>query len=178
MASLLMHDEYQAPLSREIQREYNKLVNTIAHAPETCYTTKSIHGTGGLVSVADIIAYQIGWGTLLIGWYHAGLRGEMPAMPSEGFSKWDYVGLARHFYTKYQCGSPGKQLQELFAVVKKILDIVEREYQTGNLDIPGVWLWCTLTSGKQWPLGKWIRVNTSSPYKKARRLISQLLTII
>lgn len=56
-----------------------------------------------------------------------------------------------------------------------ILDIVETENQTDNLDRTGVWPWCNLPSGKQWPLNKWIRVNTASLYKRAFSLVKKNL---
>jgi hypothetical protein len=49
----------------------------------------------------------------------------------------------------------------------KIIAIMEMESCSGNLDRFGVWGWCTLKSGKQWPLKKWIVVNSLSPYKRA-----------
>ncbi len=50
-----------------------------------------------------------------------------------------------------------EQLKEFNRVVVEILEIVEREYKSENLDKEGVWKWCTLVSGKQWPLSKWIK---------------------
>lgn len=156
-------------LSAIILKAYQKLVATVSRVPIQARTQKILAGTGGQVSVADLIAYQIGWGTLLIGWYEAGLKDEMPQMPGDGFTKWDYVGLARHFYAKYN----RDQERELEKVVKRIVEIVEAESKTGNLDKLGVWPWCTLPSGKQWPLKKWITVNTSSPYKRATSIITK-----
>ena len=37
--------------------------------------------------------------------------------------------------------------------------IAPPEQQTRNLDQKSIWPWCTLTSGKKWPLSKWIRIN-------------------
>ncbi len=158
-------------LSNLILKEYQKLLIAVSRVPEHERTEKILEGTGGMVSVADVIAYQIGWGKLLIGWYEAGIKGEMPEMPDKGFSKWDYVGLARRFYAKYD----RNQEKELEKVVRRIVEIVEAESKTGNLEKLGVWPWCTLPSGKQWPLKKWITVNTSSPYKKAASLITSLI---
>ena len=53
--------------------------------------------------------------------------------------------------------------------------MVKKEHETGNLNKIGVWPWCTLASGKQWPLSKWIRVNTVSPYKRAASMIRKFL---
>lgn len=162
-------------LSEEIENACNKLIEIISKIPCNLRTDKTIDGTGGKVSVADIIAYQIGWGKLLIGWYEAGIKGELPQMPGEGFSTWDYEGLAKHFYKKYQYDSYNQQLKEFNKVVKQILEIVEKEYQAGNLDKIGLWPWCKLKSGKEWPLSKWIKVNTLAPYKRVIMLIKQSL---
>lgn len=170
---MLSNEEYIAPLSKEIQNESNKLLAVIADTDVKDRAIKDIEGTGGAVSISDLIAYQIGWGNLIVNWYEAGLKNEVPQMPGDGFSTWDYVGLARHFYTKYRFDGYKKQEHAFSDVVKKILIIVEREFETKNLDKEGLWLWCTLPSGKQWPLSKWIRVNTVAPYKRATGLIKK-----
>lgn len=159
------------PLAQDIQREYNRLVEVATGVPQHVLTLKEIDGTRGKVSVADLIAYQIGWGKCLVRWYETGLQGESPQMPGEGFTSWDYIGIAQHFYNSYQYDSGVEQLKTFHQTVMCILGIVEIEAQTGNLDQLGVWQWCTLASGKQWPLSKWIRVNTASPYKRAAQLI-------
>lgn len=164
-----------APLSLLIHKEYIKVKELIAQIPCKQRTTKTIDGTGGKVSVANIIAYQIGWGTLLIRWYEEGIKGKKLEMPGEGFTKWDYVGIAQHFYIKYQFDSCQKQEQEFHNTIQRILAFVETEYQTGNLDKLGIWSWCTLPSGKQWTLHKWVTVNTVTPYKKASTLIKKFI---
>lgn len=154
---------------------YEKLVLDIAAVPLAHRSLKEIDGAGGKISVIDLIAYQIGWGTCLIRWYEAGIRGETPEMPGNGFSKWDYVEIARSFYRLYQFDSCEEQMNSFHQIVRRILEIVETEEKTGHLDRIGVWAWCTLSSGKQWPLSKWIRVNTASPYKRASSLIRKLV---
>ncbi len=166
---------YIAPLSDSITKEYNALITVLSDVPPILWQSKSINGTGGTITARDLVAYQIGWATLLIGWYQAGLNNTVPQMPGEGFTTWDYTGLALHFYKKYHCKSLDKQLALFHTVVQEIIAIVEHEHRQGNLDALGIWSWCTLPSGKQWPLSKWIRVNTSSPYKRARGLIKTLL---
>lgn len=165
----------KAPLSQEIQKEYDKLINLIDSIPVSSRILKQIEGTGGKVSISDLIAYQIGWGKCLIGWYESGIKGEVPVMPGDGFSTWDYTAIARHFYQKYQYHYQDEHSQVFHQVMLQLLDIVEKEHQTGNLDRIGVWSRCTLRSGKQWPLSKWIKINTSSPYKRAYQLIKKAL---
>lgn len=161
-------------LIQDIQREKNRLVKLVSEIPFAKRTLKMIDGTGGTVSVADLIAYQIGWGKNLIRWYEAGMKGEKPNMPGDGFVKWDYVAIAQYFYDKYHYDASEQQLEVFEQMVSRILEIVECEEKSGQLDKIGVWDWCTLSSGKQWPLCKWIQVNTVAPYKRAIQWIKKL----
>lgn len=158
-------------LVQDILREKDRLVNVVGQIPPSAWLLKEIDGTGGKVSVSDLIAYQIGWGKCLIRWYESGLRGELPELPGDGFVTWNYVSIAKHFYQKYRHDSPDHQLGEFQQVVSRIIEITEGEQLLGNLDRIGVWPWCTLPSGKHWPLSKWIRVNTASPYKRASSMV-------
>jgi hypothetical protein len=94
-------------------------------------------------------------------------------MPGDGFTTWNYVDIAQHFYQKYFYDQSEVQTEVFEHVVSDLTKIVEKESLTGNLDRTLVWSWCTLQSGKHWPLSKWIRVNTCAPYKKAYPLIKK-----
>ena len=168
----------KSTLSQDIQHEYTRLAEIATTISPSVRTLKIIDGTGGKVSEADIIAYQIGWSKWLIRWYETGIRGEAQEMPGEGFSTWDYQGIARYFYQTYNPESADEQIRIFHQAVQRIIEIVETEEKTGNLDRLGVWPWCTLRSGKPWPLSKWIRVNTSSPYKKATITVRKLLKLV
>jgi len=55
-------------------------------------------GIEGEVSCYDIVAYQIGWGKLLLGWEKSELAGKIPKMPAAGY-QWNQLGdLANSFY--------------------------------------------------------------------------------
>lgn len=171
--SMKITGDYAAGLSKEIQAAYNNLIDTIMLIPIEYWTTKNISDTKEALSLQQIIAYQIGWGNLLVYWYNTGVQGIMPVMPGEGFTTWDYNGLAQHFYTKYAYADLQAQCHAFQQTVMKILLICEREHVAGRLDAMGVWPWCTLASGKEWPLAKWIRVNTVAPYKRARSRLNK-----
>lgn len=156
-------------------KAYLTLVNLVSQIPAKYHNTQCFEGSGRKASVRDLLAYQIGWGKRLIDWYQTGLQGIHPEMPGEGFSKWDYTALANHFYSKYQYGSLDQQLEELKQVVEVIVSFVEKEERDGHLDKLGVWQWCTLPSGKQWPLSKWVQVNTVAPYKRLSSQIRKFL---
>ncbi len=94
-------------------------------------------------------------------------------MPGEGFTTWDYSAIAQHFYQKYSQGRPADIKQKFDDVVQKIITIIEKELALDRLDKAGIWSWCTLKSGKEWPLSKWIIVNTVAPYKRARNFLKK-----
>ncbi len=52
----------RAPLSIEIAKNHLRLIEIIQNIPIANRTLKTMEGTGGSVSIADFIAYQIGWG--------------------------------------------------------------------------------------------------------------------
>lgn len=161
----------KAPLSHEIEKKYECLRKLVVHISCADRELKQIDGTGGKVSVTDLIAYQIGWGKSLIRWYESGIAGKLPVMPGDGFSTWDYAAIAKHFYQNYRYDGAELQDRAFQEVVVQIIKIVEKEFEKGQLDKVGIWDWCTLASGKEWPLSKWVRVNTCAPYKRAFQLI-------
>lgn len=151
-------------LSHEIQKEAAKQASILAQLPE-----KQRHA----LWVAQRIAYQIGWGRLLLSWYHAGIQGNTPQMPGDGFTKWDYNAIADHFYQKYLYDQGEKQQAHFQQMIAEVVAMVEQEHSTGNLERLGVWPWCTLASGKAWPLRKWIQVNTIAPWKATTALLKK-----
>jgi len=157
--------DLKSELSKNIKTEYDRLIKIIKEVSKTNNYNE--------INIRNLIAYQIGWGTLLLGWYTTGLKGEMPEMPGDGFAKWDYKKIAEHFYKKYHLKSLDDQLKAFSVTVKKIITFVEKEDANGNLYKIGAWKWCTLKSGKKWPLSKWVQVNTVAPYKKAQSLIKK-----
>lgn len=161
----------QQTLLAEIESAYAALSEELARIPVGLRSRRELTGMSALVSVSDLIAYQIGWGLALLRWYQGGLEGEAVSMPGDGFSSWDYGAIALHFYKKYAYDGAEEQEREFEKVAEAILEVVRREATRGNLDVCGVWDWCTLKSGKQWPLSKWVRVNTVAPYKRATTLL-------
>lgn len=175
--SLFIEDTYQAELSCSIQKEYNAMRKQICGISFSLRSVKNIHGTGGLVSVNDLIAYQIGWCKRLISWYEAGIKGEVPVMPGDGFSAWKYTEIAQSFYRKYHYDGFDEQDKVFNQCVVRIIEIAELEYTKGMLDKTGVWPWMTLASGKQWPLSKWMQVNTVAPFKRAAKLLKDFCNV-
>jgi hypothetical protein len=172
---LLITDTPSSVLGKSIKSEYNKLVKLISLVPKKKRYDEDIKGTGGWISINDLIAYQIGWGNLLINWYEMGISGKNPEMPGDGFNKWDYKNLALHFYDKYYYKSNNKYDKIFFETVTTIIEIADEADNNNQLNIPGFWDWTVLKSGKVWPLSKWIIINTVAPYKKASLYVKSFL---
>ncbi|MCB1067666.1 MAG: ClbS/DfsB family four-helix bundle protein [Simkania sp.] len=161
-------------LSEEIESAYRKLDELLTQIPPSQIHDKRIMFGKLKISVVDLIAYQIGWSKLLLEWYQSGIEKKSIQMPGEGFTKWDYQGIAKHFFKTYCFENLSAQRKFLNELVQKIIVFVEYESQTENIEKVGIWDWCTLPSGKKWPLSKWVSINTKSPYHRAYRLIKSL----
>lgn len=117
----------------------------------------------GGISACDILAYQIGWGNLLLGWESAEQKGLTPDMPAEGF-KWNELGrLADSFYKNSNKASLLELRFDFKRTVDKIKTMIEN-LPNEDLFKPKRREW----TGEKWPMVKWIQINTIAPYSSAR----------
>jgi hypothetical protein len=116
-------------------------------------------------SVKDILAHLVDWEQRFIGWYKAGLRGEIPETPASGFTWKELPQLNQEGYETHKnetlehvLDQYEKSYQEIHELVEGMQEpeIFEAEYYewTGNSS-----------------LLSWIASNTSSHYNWARRNI-------
>jgi hypothetical protein len=120
-------------------------------------------GIEGNVSCCDIVAYQIGWGSLLVGWEKLELAGKTPEMPAPGF-KWNQLGeLANSFYEE-QSKKSLQQLRNEFSELHQVLVNWINSLSELELFQPQKRRW----TGEKWAIAKWIQVNTVAPYRSAR----------
>ena len=120
-------------------------------------------GIEGNVSCCDIVAYQIGWGSLLVGWEKLELAGKTPEMPAPGF-KWNQLGeLANSFYEE-QSKKSLQQLRNEFSELRQVLT----NWINSLSELELFQLKQRRWAGEKWPLVKWIQVNTIAPYRSAR----------
>ncbi len=117
----------------------------------------------GGVSCCDIVAYQIGWGSLLLGWEKQELAGKTPKMPAPGY-KWNQLGeLANSFYEEHSKKSL-QQLRDEFSELRQVLVNWIKSLSETELFQPHQRFW----TGDKWAIVKWIQVNTVAPYRSAR----------
>jgi hypothetical protein len=117
----------------------------------------------------EIIAYQLGWMSLLRGWDSDEMMGKEVITPEPGY-KWNQLGgLYQSFYTKYKSQSL-KQLIKMF--VDAVDSLVEwlNEFDDDELFQSGGRKWAASTNSN-WPVWKWIHINTVAPFKSFRTKI-------
>jgi hypothetical protein len=115
---------------------------------------------------AQMIAYQLGWMSLLRKWDADELAGESPEMPAPGI-KWNALGkLYQRFYEEYEA-YPLKNLAAQFkSAVEGLCGWVDG-FSDDKLFRPGGRKWASSTPSN-WPVWKWVHVNTAAPFKSFR----------
>lgn len=116
----------------------------------------------------EMIAYQLGWLQLVMRWEKDELAGNKVVTPSPDY-KWNQLGLIyQHFYEEYREYSL-KELRSLFdQSVKEWCSWLER-LTDEELFIPNTRQW-TVTNAN-WPLWKWVHINSVAPFKSFRAKI-------
>jgi hypothetical protein len=82
-----------------MQREYEvleKLCQTLT--PEQITHTSAITQR----AVKDVLTHLVEWEQMCLGWYAAGLRGELPALPAPGYNWAQIPALNQQIYEKYR----------------------------------------------------------------------------
>jgi hypothetical protein len=115
------------------------------------------------ISACDILAYQIGWGQLLLGWEKSERNGDVPDMPSKGY-KWNELGkLAESFYKSRKHAALDELRTEFRRTFGEIVSMIEK-LPANDLFKPKQRKW----TGEKWSMVKWIQINTIAPYSSAR----------
>lgn len=117
----------------------------------------------------EIIAYQLGWMELIRGWDEEESAGKEVITPAPGY-KWNQMGeLYQGFYKKQQ-GKSLAELQEKFAAAVKSLTEWLDEFREEEVFQPAGRKWAASTSSN-WPVWKWVHINTVAPFKSFRSKI-------
>lgn len=149
----------------EVQRTYNLFDQEFDDVPED----KRNFRIGEVDRTPqEMIAYQLGWLTLVMSWEKDELAGKEVTTPTPDL-KWNQLGaLYQQFYHTYD----GYSLEELRSLLKQrtkewcewINGLREEE-----LFLSGVRKW-TVTSAN-WPMWKWLHINSVAPFKSFRTKI-------
>lgn len=140
---------------------YRKLADELAGIPveRARETTMEGHVRDTQMSVADLVAYLIGWHLLVLKWHDASKRGIPVDLPETGY-KWNELGrLAQTFYADHASQDYPTLLRQFTDVHGRIVALVEDETHAS--------LYGASWYGKH-TLGRMIQLNTSSPCANAR----------
>lgn len=116
----------------------------------------------------EMLAYQLGWLTLVMSWEQDELAGRVVTTPTPDY-KWNQLGaLYQQFYRTYD----GYSLNELRSMLKqKTNDWCEwidglRQEELFHLNVRK---WTV--SSANWPMWKWLHINSVAPFKSFRTKI-------
>lgn len=116
----------------------------------------------------ELLAYQLGWLNLIMGWEADELAGKEVITPSPNY-KWNQLGaLYQHFYVEFS----GYSLNELRNLFKKSVEMWcgwISQLSDEELFVPNVRKW-TVTKAN-WPMWKWIHINSVAPFMSFRSKI-------
>ncbi|HIW77091.1 MULTISPECIES: ClbS/DfsB family four-helix bundle protein [Gordonibacter] len=114
----------------------------------------------------EMLAYQLGWMELLRGWDADELAGKDVVTPAPGF-KWNQMGaLYQGFYDRYSTESMDGLIRAFEDGVDSLVRWVDG-FSDEELFEPGGRKWAQSTPSN-WPVWKWIYMNTVAPYKSFR----------
>lgn len=140
---------------------YGKLAIDLASVPpERAHeATLEGHAKDTQMSVADLVAYLIGWNLLVLKWCDARARGQSVDFPETGY-RWNDLGrLAQKFYADHAAQDYPTLLRQFAEVHARIVALVAGESDAALYGAP--WY-------EKYTQGRMIQFNTSSPYANAR----------
>jgi hypothetical protein len=147
-------------LLSNLQAAYSKLVEEATAVPSELERKPELEGG---ISPCYVIAYQIGWGRLLLSWDELETHGKAVEMPAPGF-KWNQLGLLANSFYQEQHEQTLKQLLAQFEALEERMRLFIESNSEDTLFGIGKRQW----AGQKWSLAKWIQVNTVAPYGSAR----------
>lgn len=143
-----------------IETTYQKLMTELVSVPVEYARESTLegHAQGTTMSVADLVAYLIGWNSLVLKWCDGKSKGISVDFPEKGY-QWNELGrLAQKFYADHADDSYPELLQQFAEVHARILALVVQHSNASLYEAP--WY-------KKYTLGRMIQFNTSSPYANA-----------
>lgn len=118
---------------------------------------------------AQMIAYQLGWMNLILDWEYQEQQGYTVITPAPDY-KWNNLGgLYESFYKQYDEYTL-TELCTMFVETKEQIIQLINGYTDKELFQQGGRKWSSSTPSN-WPIWKWIHINTIAPFKSFRTKI-------
>lgn len=155
-------------LLAEIAGERSKLLQLLNTIPDRRMTKRGINSMDW--SIKDVLAHLYDWEARTNSWFEAGINGEAPEVPGDGF-KWNQTRQLNAFiYRKHR----GRSLAAVTADFELVHDqtLNNLGQATGRqLTTLSFFQW----TGNSWTVSDYFRANTASHYKWARLKIVKWL---
>lgn len=154
-----------AALVTAIQTALEKYLAEFADIPEALKDERVLANEK---TPSEHLSYQLGWVNLLLQWEKDEQAGKAVCVPAEGY-RWNQLGgLYQHFYASYGKYSLCEQQDMLHNAVTELCGWVAglsaaELFQTGQRQ------WADTPA--QWPLWKWVHINTVAPFTGFRSKI-------
>jgi len=153
-------------LLTEMQKEHDALETFLNTLPPEQMTRPSVTLQR---SVKDVRMHLFDWEQMCLGWYQAGLRGESPPLPAEGF-KWNQIpALNEQLYQKHRDQPLAEAIQAFRASYRQIRETLQAITEE-DLFTPGRYAWT-----KKLALAAYFISATSSHYVWARKEVKKCL---
>jgi hypothetical protein len=160
--------EYQN--KQELIEEINKRAKLfIDEFKEVESSQKDIRLEGVDRTPAQMIAYQLGWMQLILYWEEQNRKGIEVQTPTPEL-KWNQLGA---LYEQFDEQYSKETLENLIRLFERNIEMVTemvQDYTEEELFKEGGRQWAT-TTPSNWPIWKWIHINTVAPFKSFRTKI-------
>ena len=160
------------PINKEqlltaMQKEHGKLVDQLAPlSPEiTNQTSETIENW----AIKDVLSHVTAWEQMVVCWYRAGLRGELPQLPAPGFNWRQIPALNQQIYEAHRLESYETVKQNFDASYAEILSVVHA-VDNEDLFTPERYAWTNKNT-----MGTYFVSATSSHYVWAKKEIRNCL---
>ena len=158
----------KAELLVDILQSYQKLDKDIARigGQQAIQKTMPGHAKGTMMSPYQLLAYLVGWADLVIDWNTKMETNQVVNFPTEHY-KWNELGaLAQKFYGDY----PDYDFLNIRILLNdKVNHIIKLIESKSNDELYSTYWY------KDYTAGRMIQLNTSSPYKNARKRIRKFI---
>ena len=120
-------------------------------------------------TVKDLLAVRVWWTEHVIDWIEAGLRGETPVTPAEGYRWRETPRLNADIVRKSRRESYRSLRTRLQHAFERVMDTIDSLDDRQLLGV-GAFAWV----GK-YPVSRWLSINTARQYTTARSFIRRAL---
>ena len=120
-------------------------------------------------TVKDLLAVRAWWTENVIDWIEAGKRGEVPVVPAEGYQWNETPKLNADIVKRARRESYRSIRNRLTRGFQRVMQTIESLDDRELLDV-GVFTWAG-----NYPISRWISINTARQYTTARTFVRRAL---